>query len=103
MNLALLDKDELCELIYHLRNRLFNDTLSTPDSVNMVCEEQNHHNDQILRHLFEQSQNQTALLAKITNILSQPTDLKTIVKLSLAVLFVWTVKTHIIDAYLKHK
>jgi hypothetical protein len=94
-----LDKEELCELIIRLRERLFNDTLSSSVNNNR----RNLNNDKILRDLFEQSQNQTELWKKITEILSKPIDFKTIIKLSLAFMFVWTVKTHIIDAYMKLK
>lgn len=92
-DLNLLDKDELCELIVRLREQLFSSTLSTTD--------RNLSNDKILRDLFEQSRTQTELLEKITQNLSNPIDCKTIIKLSMAFMFVWTVKTHIIDAYLK--
>jgi hypothetical protein len=97
-DLDLLDKEELCKLIIRLKEELFIDTLSTSNS-----EQRNLNNNKILRDLFEQSQTQTELLKKIVEILSKPIDFKTVIKLSLAFIFVWTVKTHIIDAYLKHK
>jgi Fe2+ transport system protein B len=102
-DLHLLEKEELCELIVRLRERLFNDTLSTSDIDDSNCEQRNQNNDQILRDLFEQSRNQTELLEKMTEIFSKPINFKTIIKLSLAFIFIWTVKTHIIDAYTKRK
>ena len=94
-----LNQQELCELIVLLRERLCNHTPATTNE----CTQTQQKNDQILKDLFQQSRNQTALLANINTILSKPTDIKTVAKLSLAVLFVWTVKTHIIDACLKAK
>ena len=94
-----LNQQELCELIVLLRERLCNHT----PAITNECAQTQQKNDQILKDLFQQSRNQTALLANINTILSKPTDIKTVAKLSLAVLFVWTVKTHIIDACLKAK
>jgi len=94
-----LNQQELCELIVLLRERLCNHT----PAITNECTQTQQKNDQILKDLFQQSRNQTALLANINTILSKPTDIKTVAKLSLAVLFVWTVKTHIIDACLKAK
>lgn len=99
-----LNQQELCELIVLLRERLCNHTPAITNDVSTnQCTQTQQKNDQILKDLFQQSRNQTALLANINTILSKPTDIKTVAKLSLAVLFVWTVKTHIIDACLKAK
>ncbi len=82
---------------------MFNDTLSTSDNNDNTRVQQNRSTDPTIRNLFEQSQNQTELLRNITEALAKLSDFKTIIKLSLAFMFAWTVKTHIIDAYLKHK
>jgi uncharacterized membrane protein len=102
-DLQSLAKEELCQLVNHIRERLFNDTLSTSNTDDRNRVQQNRRTDPMIRNLFEQSQNQTELLRKITEILSNPIDSKTIIKLALVVLFIWTFKTHIIDAYIKHK
>lgn len=103
-DLKALNRDELCQLVVQLREQLFTNTasltLSPPPSYKSL-EEENINNNQFLRDIFEQSRNQTELLEKITQNLSNPLDCKTIIKLSMAFLFTWTVKTHIIDAYLK--
>jgi translation initiation factor 2 alpha subunit (eIF-2alpha) len=87
-----LDKEELCELIRRLKDRLYDDPLSTFDS-----------NEENINDILIKVNNQTELLNKIIELLSKPIDFKTIIKLSMAFLFVWTVKTHIIDAYLKQQ
>ncbi len=81
---------------------MFDDTLSISENDNRNCEQRNVNNDQILHDLFEQSRTQIELLRKIIEILSKLNVFKTIIKLSLAFLFIWTVKTHIIDAYTKY-
>ncbi len=102
-DLQSLTKEELCQLVNHIRERLFNDILSTSDNNDNTRVQQNRTTVPTIRTLFEESQSQTELLRKITEILSNPIDSKTIIKLALVVLFIWTLKTHIIDAYIKHK
>jgi hypothetical protein len=96
-----LQPAELEELINRLREQLFSDISSSSTNNNNNSTEQN--TNVILRELFQQSHNQTELLRKLIEILPNLNDLKTIAKLVAACLFVWTVKTHIIDAYIKHK
>lgn len=106
-DLKLLDKEQLCELIIRLRERLFDDSLLSSNHNPRNSEEQNlnnnNNNNQILQEMFKHVKTQTELLQQINETLSKATDFKSIVKLSMAVLFTWTVKTHIIDAYLKQK
>ncbi len=102
-DLQSLTKEELCQLVTHMRERLFSETLSTSGNNDNTPVQQNRTTDPTIRNLFEQSQNQTELLRRITEMLSNPIDSKTIIKLALVVLFIWTLKTHIIDAYIKHK
>jgi hypothetical protein len=87
-----LKKEELYELIKRLQEQFFNGVLSTFDNNNKNCEQKNLDNCQVLRELFEQSRNQTELLRNITEILSKLSVIKTIIKLSLTFLFMWTAK-----------
>lgn len=90
-----LTKEELTQLVHYIRERLFKETRTTS--------ERSRNDDSLIRSLFEQSRTQTELLQRMTEILSQPIDFKTMIKLALVFLFVWTVKTHIIDVYIKQK
>ena len=98
-----LTKEELTQLVHYVRERLFKETLSASENSQSDHQQRNRNEDLLVRSLFEQSRTQTELLQRMTEILSQPIDFKTIIKLALVFLFVWTVKTHIIDVYIKHK
>ncbi len=68
-DLQSLTKEELCQLVYHIKERLFNDTLSTSKN----------NDDKMICHRVEQAQNQTELLQKISDILSNPMDFRTLI------------------------
>lgn len=102
-DLQSLTPEELCQLFNHFREHLFNDTLTTSANNNCNREQQHQNIDPIMRDLFEQSRNIAQLLRKITEILSNPIDLKTIIKMASTVLLIWTFKTHVIDAFTKHQ
>lgn len=97
--LKFLTKEELIKLIIQLRDQLFNKNLLTTENDG----ETNDNNNQILHDLFNRSHNLAELLKGITETLPKQTNIKTIIQLSLAYIFIWTVKAHIIPAYSKYQ
>jgi phosphoenolpyruvate carboxylase len=81
-----MTEEEFPQFVNYIRQRIFTNTSPLPHTGNNNSQE-------ILQEILRHSQNQTEFLRRITDILSNLTETKTIIKLSLAFAFVWSMNT----------
>ncbi len=79
-----MTEEEFSQFVNYIRRRVFNNTSELPQT-------ENNHSRQILEEILLHSQNQTEFLRRITEILSDITETRTIIKLSLVFAFVWSI------------
>jgi hypothetical protein len=84
-------EEEFPQFINYIRQRLFTNTVP-------LRQTENDNTREILQQILQQSRNQTEFLRRITEILSNLTEPRTIVKLSLAFVLLCT-----INKFFKHK
>ena len=86
-----MTEEEFSQFVNYIRQRIFNNTSPSPRTGNNNSQE-------ILQEILHHTRDQTEFLRRITDILSNLTETKTIIKLSLAFAFVWSMNT-----FFKHK
>jgi len=78
-----MTEEEFSQFVNYIRRRVFINTPSLPQTGNSNSQE-------ILEQILQHSRNQAESLRRINDILSNITETKTLIKLSLAFVFVWT-------------
>ncbi|CAF3630830.1 unnamed protein product [Rotaria socialis] len=89
---------EVPELVRFVREQILHNNPSSSTIDNSSSQEQRINDQLTLRELLHHPRNQTELLKKIVEILSTMTEPRTIIKLSLAFMFIWTIR-----GYFKHR
>lgn len=79
-----MTEEEFSQFVNYIRRRVLTNTPRLPQTENNNFRE-------ILEQILQHSQNQTEFLRRITDILSNITETRTVIKLSLAFVFVWTI------------
>jgi glutamyl-tRNA reductase len=78
-----MTEEEFSQFVNYIRRRVFINTSS-------LSQTGNNNSQEILEQILQHSRNQAESLRRITDILSNITETKTLIKLSLAFVFVWT-------------
>ncbi len=79
-----MTEEEFSQFVNYIRRRIFTNTSPLPQT-------ENNNSREILEKILQESRNQTEFLRRITDILSNITETRTVIKLSLAFVFVWTI------------
>jgi hemerythrin-like domain-containing protein len=79
-----MTEEEFSQFVNYIRRRIFTNTSPLPQT-------ENNNSREILETILQESRNQTEFLRRITDILSNITETRTVIKLSLAFVFVWTI------------
>jgi hypothetical protein len=79
-----MTEEEFSQFVNYVRRRIFTNTSPLPQT-------ENNNSREILEKILQESRNQTEFLRRITDILSNITETRTVIKLSLAFVFVWTI------------
>jgi uncharacterized coiled-coil DUF342 family protein len=86
-----MTEEEFSQFVSYLRQRVFTNT-------SLLRQTENNNVQEILQEILQHRRDQTEYLKRITEILSNLTEPRTIIKLSLAFAFVWA-----INKFLQHK
>ncbi len=79
-----MTEEEFSEFVNYIHQQVFPNTSPLPPTVTNNSRE-------ILEEILQNSRNQTEFLRRITEILSEITETRTIIKLCLVFLFVWAI------------
>jgi hypothetical protein len=79
-----MTEEEFSQFVNYIRRQIFTNTSPLPQT-------ENNYSQEILEQILQESRNQTEFLRRITDILSNITETRTVIKLSLVFVFVWTI------------
>ncbi len=79
-----MTEEEFSEFVNYIHQRVF-------PAISPLPQTDNNNSREILEEILQHSRNQTEFLRRITDILSNITETRTVIKLSLAFVFAWTI------------